>query len=184
MGGRLHNPDMDCVWKSAFHIHPCGLIQQQGICCHTTLCCWERKRCGSVWPLFLASSYIGWVIWTFNNKECTQTHNGCSIHVVGSILIRLGLSISADGDLRGVRACTRFSMLITLWCAKFHNTGCGHWFNTLNGGTMVALVGICGIYLCMWLQKVNVIRRNNAECILNLGKIAVKHYLTGSRKVL
>ena len=51
-----------------------------------------------------------------------------------------------------------------------HNTGCGHWFNTLNGGPMVASVGICGIYLCMWLQKVNIIYRNNAECIL--GKIA------------
>ena len=45
-----------------------------------------------------------------------------------------------------------------------HNTGCWHWFNTLNGGPMVASVGMCGTYLCMGLQKVNVIYRNNAEC--------------------
>ena len=59
-------------------------------------------------------------------------------------------------------------MLITQWCAFV--TGCRHWFNALNGGPKVASVGICGIYLCMWLQKVNVIYRNNGECIL--GKIA------------
>jgi len=40
-------------------------------------------------------------------------HSGCSIHAVGSILIRLGLSMSADGNLLGVRECTPFSMLIT-----------------------------------------------------------------------
>jgi len=42
----------------------------------------------------------------------TETHSGCSIHAVGSILIRVGLYISVDGDLLGVRACTRFSMSI------------------------------------------------------------------------
>ena len=117
-----------------------------------------------------SSKFIGWVIWTFNKEEYTEMHSGCSIHAVGSILIHLGLSISADGDLLGVRACTHFSMSITQWCAFI--IGCGHWFNTLNGGPMVASVGICGIYLCMWLQKVNVIYRNNAECIL--GKIALR----------
>ena len=127
-----------------------------------------------------SSKFIGWVIRTFNKEECAETHNGCSIHAVGSILIRLGLSISADGDLLVVRACTRFYVDYTVMC--IHNTGCGHWFNTLNGGPMVASVGICGIYLCMWLQKVNVMYRNHAECIF--GKIAVKHYLTVSRKVV
>ena len=42
-----------------------------------------------------------------------EMHSGCSIHAVGSILICLGLSISADGNLLGVRKSTRFSMLIT-----------------------------------------------------------------------
>ena len=37
------------------------------------------------------------------------------------------------------------------------HTGFGQWFNTLNRGSMVALMRGRGIHLCMWLQNINVV---------------------------